>query len=111
MQYQHELEGIGDIITPKVAQHASSAYHLYVIRTEKRDALQEYLTKSGIGTLIHYPVPPHLQKAYKDLGYQKGDFPLAEKIADTCLSLPIYPGLTSDEVSLVCQNIQHFFNA
>lgn len=108
-QYTQELAGIGDLITPIIADKATSVFHLYVIRTEKRDALQQFLTEQGIGTLIHYPVPPHLQQAYHDLNYKKGDFPLSEKIADTCLSLPIYPGLTTSDVSLICDTITKFF--
>lgn len=108
-QYTQELAGIGDLITPIIADKATSVFHLYVIRTEKRDTLQQFLTEQGIGTLIHYPVPPHLQQAYQDLNYKKGNFPLAEKIADTCLSLPIYPGLTTSDVSLICDTITKFF--
>jgi dTDP-4-amino-4,6-dideoxygalactose transaminase len=80
-----------------------------MIRTEKRDALQEYLTKNGIGTLIHYPTPPHLQKAYQDLNYKKGDFPLAETIAETCISLPISPVFKAEEVEIVCDAIKNFY--
>ncbi|TAE84000.1 MAG: DegT/DnrJ/EryC1/StrS family aminotransferase [Bacteroidetes bacterium] len=108
-QYTRELTGIGDVITPVIADNATSVFHLFVIRTEKREALQQFLTEQGIGTLIHYPLPPHLQEAYSDLGFKKGDFPLAEKIADTCLSLPIYPGLTEQEVSFICDTIKSFF--
>jgi dTDP-4-amino-4,6-dideoxygalactose transaminase len=108
-QYTSELVGAGDVITPVIANNATSVFHLYVIRTEKRDALQQFLTEQGVGTLIHYPLPPHLQQAYQDLNYKKGDFTLAEKIADTCLSLPIYPGLTSGEVSFICETIKKFF--
>ena len=79
-----------------------------MIRTNKRDKLQAYLAEKGIGTVIHYPVPPHLQEAYKEFGYRKGDFPIAEEIADTCLSLPIYPGLTEEKIKLVCKAINDF---
>jgi dTDP-4-amino-4,6-dideoxygalactose transaminase len=71
--------------------------------------LQKYLTVNGIGTLIHYPVPPHLQEAYNDLGYKKGDSPIAEAIAETCLSLPIWPGMAHDEVGQVSLTISKFF--
>ncbi len=109
--YNQLLQNIGDVVTPAIAQGATSVFHLYVIRTQKRDALQQYLTDSQIGTLIHYPLPPHLQEAYQELGYKKGDFPLAETIADTCLSLPLYPGLTDEEVKTVCKHITQFYNA
>ena len=108
--YDQHLAGIGDIILPKTAANCTSVYHLYVIRTNRRDELQEYLTKAGIGTVIHYPMPPHLQKAYQELNYKKGDFPLAEKIADTCISLPMSPLITEKEVFLISKSIKSFFN-
>lgn len=109
--YNNYLTGVGDLILPTVAKGASHVYHLYVIRTEKRDALQAFLTQNGIGTLIHYPVPPHLQQAYKHLNYSEGDFPIAEELAATCLSLPMYPGLSEKEIEFVSATIRRFFNA
>jgi dTDP-4-amino-4,6-dideoxygalactose transaminase len=109
--YNQQLSGVGDVVTPVLANGATSVYHLYVIRTNKRDALQQYLTENGVGTLIHYPLPPHLQEAYQELGYKKGDFPLAETIADTCLSLPMFPGLTDEQVKQVCDTIKQFYHA
>ncbi|RYD55978.1 MAG: DegT/DnrJ/EryC1/StrS family aminotransferase [Sphingobacteriales bacterium] len=108
--YNDALAGAKDIILPKIATNATHVYHLYVVRTDKRDALQEHLANNGIGTLIHYPVPPHMQQAYARMGFKKGDFPLAEKIADTCLSLPLWPGMTQGMVHEVAQQIQAFFN-
>lgn len=96
------------VILPKLAEGATSVYHLYVIRTKKRDELQSYLAEKGIGTVIHYPVPPHLQLAFKELGFSKGDFPIAEEIAETCLSLPVYPGLTEEEIEYICGHINNF---
>lgn len=109
--YNQQLSGVGDVVTPVLANCATSVYHLYVIRTNKRDALQQYLNENGVGTLIHYPLPPHLQEAYQELGYKKGDFPLAETIADTCLSLPMFPGLTDEQVKQVCDTIKQFYHA
>ncbi len=109
-RYQEQLKTVGDIILPAVAQYASHVYHIYMIRTARRDALQEHLNKNGVITLIHYPVPPHLQKAYTELSYKKGAFPLAEIIAKTCLSLPLYPGLKTDEIDYVCHTIKKFFS-
>jgi dTDP-4-amino-4,6-dideoxygalactose transaminase len=80
-------------ILPKVHPDADHVYHLYVIRTSNRDEVAEELKQEGIQTMIHYPIPPHLQKAYRHLGFKKGDFPIAEEIANTCLSLPIWPGM------------------
>jgi dTDP-4-amino-4,6-dideoxygalactose transaminase len=107
--YNEELSGIKDLILPVVAEGATHVYHLFVIRSENRDSLQKYLANKGIGTLVHYPIPPHLQEAYSHLGFGKGDFPIAEKIADTCLSLPIYPGLTQELVKIVCNSIKQFY--
>lgn len=107
--YDEFLFGIGDLILPKIAKGASSVYHLYVIRTKKRDELQAYLADKGIGTMIHYPVPPHLQKAYDDLGFKKGDFPIAEEIAETCLSLPISPCMQICEVKKVIEVILEYW--
>lgn len=107
--YNQRLSDITAITTPKVAQEATHVYHLYVIRCPERDQLQAYLNQHGIGTLIHYPLPPHLQDAYKDLGYQPGDFPLAEQIAQTVLSLPMYPGLNERKIDYVCETIRAFF--
>jgi dTDP-4-amino-4,6-dideoxygalactose transaminase len=107
--YTEILRGYGDIVLPEIAENCTSVFHVYMIRTEKRDELQEHLTKNGIGTLIHYPTPPHLQKAYQDLNYKKGDFPLAEIIAETCLSLPISPVLKVEDVEIVCDTIKKFF--
>lgn len=108
-QYVNELNNVGDIILPSIATGATSVFHLFVIRSQKRDALQQYLTENGVGTLIHYPVPPHLQKAYADLNFKKGDLPLAEEIANTCLSLPMYPGLKKEEICYIASTIQAFF--
>ncbi|MCH6234322.1 DegT/DnrJ/EryC1/StrS family aminotransferase [Cognataquiflexum rubidum] len=107
--YNEELAYIPEIILPHVHDDATHVYHLYVIRTKYRDDLQKYLIGKGIGTLIHYPIPPHLQKAYEHLGFSKGDFPIAEEIAETCLSLPIWPGITSNEITYIAYSIKEYF--
>ncbi len=107
-QYLNELKGVSGLTLPVIAEGATSVYHLFVVRHAKRDALQQYLNEHGIGTLIHYPVPPHLQQAYNSLGYKKGDFPIAESIAETCLSLPMFPGLTTEQVSYICDTLKTF---
>ena len=109
--YTKALSPVDQLILPAITKDASSVFHLYVVRTKKRDALQRYLTDKGIGTAIHYPVPPHLQEAYRDLKYKKGNFPIAEEIAETCLSLPLYPGLTEEQIDFICSTITQFFNA
>eukprot|EP01137_Pigoraptor_chileana_P011530 Opistho-2@62541 len=108
--YNQRLQGIGDLVLPHVHSQATHVYHLFVIRTAKRDQLQAYLNANGIGTLIHYPIPPHLQKAYAHLGFAKGDFPIAEQLADTSLSIPMWPGMTQQEVNVVCDTISNYFN-
>lgn len=107
-QYNQALKDVGDLALPQVAEGSTHVYHLYVVRTKYRNDLQESLTKKGIGTLIHYPIPPHLQEAYSNLGFKKGDFPIAEEIADTCLSLPMWPGMSTAEIQLVAESIKGF---
>lgn len=108
--YNNALAGINDITLPVSAAGASHVFHLYVIRTKRRDALQKHLAGLGTGTLIHYPIPIHLQKAYQHLGFVKGDFPIAEEIADTCLSLPMWPGMQKDDVAKVAEQIISFYH-
>lgn len=108
-QYNEALKNVGDLVLPAVHANATHVYHLYVIKTENRDGLQKHLSENGIGTLIHYPIPPHLQKAYQYLGFKKGSFPIAEELADNCLSLPIWPGMTLDQVNTVAENIKKAF--
>jgi dTDP-4-amino-4,6-dideoxygalactose transaminase len=95
-----------DLILPFTHEKADHVYHLYVVRTNKRDKLQKKMADKGIQTMIHYPVPPHLQLAYKHLGYIEGDFPIAEEISKTCLSLPLWPGMSKNVVSYICENIE-----
>jgi dTDP-4-amino-4,6-dideoxygalactose transaminase len=107
--YTAGLKDVGEVITPAIHSNATHVYHLYVIRTKRRDELQEYLKEKGIGTLIHYPIPPHLQEAYRNLGYNRGDFPIAEELAETTLSLPIWPGMKISQVELISSEIKQFF--
>jgi dTDP-4-amino-4,6-dideoxygalactose transaminase len=106
--YDEELSSKEDLQIPVNAPGCSSVYHIYQIRTEKRDQLQAYLSEKNIGTVIHYPIPPHLQKAYAELGYRAGDFPIAEKIANQTLSIPLYPGLEEQEQSYIIDKIKSF---
>lgn len=107
--YNTLLANIDEINLPKLNPGSTSVFHIYVIRTPKRNELQAYLAKKGIGTLIHYPVPPHLQKTYSELNYKLGDFPIAEQIANTCLSLPLYPGMSIDQIEYIADQIKLFF--
>lgn len=92
-RYQQGLQGCG-LGLPHVPEWAEPAWHLYVVRSPQRDALQAHLTEAGVGSLIHYPIPPHLQQAYASLGYQPGAFPLAEAMANEVLSLPMGPHMS-----------------
>lgn len=107
--YDNELNGIENLILPITQKSSTHVYHLYVIRTSKRDELQQHLNKNGIGTLIHYPIPVHLQTAYQHLGFKKGDFPITEEISDTCLSLPLWPGMLYSDVKFVATTVRSFF--
>jgi len=107
--YFKELSKIEDLTLPYVPNWAKPAWHQFVIRTKKRDDLIKFLNMKQIGTLIHYPVPPHLSKAYSDLGWQKGDFPITEEIAETVLSIPIGQFLTKKEQEYVVDTISDFF--
>lgn len=87
---------------------SNNIYHQYVIHCDKRNELMDYLKENGIATIIHYPIPPHLQKAYEYLGYKKGDLPIAEKYAEEVLSLPMYNGMTQEEQDFVIEKLNSF---
>lgn len=108
-KYDDLLQGVGDIIAPSVNELSTHVYHLYVIRTKRRDQLKAHLEKDHIQTIVHYPVPPHLQKAYRELGYRKGSFPIAEELARTSLSLPVWPGMNDDLIGKVVDSIRSFY--
>jgi dTDP-4-amino-4,6-dideoxygalactose transaminase len=91
---------------PLEAEYAESVYHLYVVRTDDREASRDYLHKQGISTGIHYPIPIHLQPAYQELGYRKGDFPVSERYAEQIVSLPMYPELTPEFIDYVGEAIE-----
>jgi dTDP-4-amino-4,6-dideoxygalactose transaminase len=99
--YQELLSSVDGLILPFEPSWARAVYHLYVVRVQARQELQNHLKEAGIGTGIHYPIPLHLQRAYRTLGHGKGDFPVTEKIAVAILSLPMYPQLTSAEQETV----------
>ena len=94
------LGGLSDsgLGLPCLAEGCTSVWHLFVVRCPDRDGLQKELGEHGIGTLIHYPVPPHLQDAYRELGYGPGSFPLAEQLADEVLSLPMGPHIDDGQI-------------
>lgn len=103
-------EGIRNprIVLPTVREHADSVWHQYVIRCEDRQELIDYLNDREIGTIIHYPIPPHLSEAYGYLGHKKGSFPVTEHYADTVLSIPMYNGMTDEEQQTVIDSLNAF---
>lgn len=98
------------IALPEVKDGATMVWHQFVIMCERRDELIKYLDENGIGSIIHYPIPPHLSEAYEYLGYKKGSFPITEQYADQILSIPMYTGMTADEQSRVIDVINRFGN-
>lgn len=96
------------IILPTVRENASTVWHQFVIRCERRDELIGFLKEKEIGSIIHYPIPPHLSECYETLGYKIGDFPITEKYADEVLSLPFYNGMTAEEQEYVISVINAF---
>jgi dTDP-4-amino-4,6-dideoxygalactose transaminase len=107
----HELLKDTPLQLPREAAYAESAYHLYVVRHPQRDKLKEHLDANGVGCALHYPLPLHLQKCYANLGHKAGDFPVAEKAARECLSLPIYPELNDAQIQRVAEVVKNFFAA
>lgn len=106
--YQGALSGIDSLTLPCISEDGNSAWHLYTIRHPKRDRLAEHLVNHGIATMIHYPIPPHLQPAYSSLGKTKGDFPIAEQIHAEILSLPIGPTMSFEQVERVVSLVDQF---
>jgi dTDP-4-amino-4,6-dideoxygalactose transaminase len=104
----HELLARTPLILPVEAPGAESVYHLYVVRHPRRDRLREHLQARGVGTALHYPLPLHLQKCFAGLGHKAGDFPVAERAAQGCLSLPIYPEMTDAQIEHVAAMIAEF---
>ncbi len=118
-EYKKQLGDLSQIILPKEMEYAKHVYHLYVIQVkdqkeksgnELRNELQTFLNKEGISTGLHYPIPLHLQPCFGNLGYKKGDFPVTEKLAETGLSLPMFPELNNDQIEFVSNKIKEFFN-
>ncbi len=99
--YNESLKKIKGVITPKEAKYARHVYHVYAIRVKERDRVIKELAENNISALIHYPIPLHLQEVYKNLKYRKGDFPVAESVAQEIFSLPIYPHLKEAQVKAV----------
>jgi dTDP-4-amino-4,6-dideoxygalactose transaminase len=106
----HELLSATPLALPFEAPGAESVYHQYVVRHASRDRLRAHLQEHGVSTALHYPVPLHLQKCFQELAYRIGDFPVSERAAEHCLSLPMYPELTDAQVKYVADAISAFGN-
>jgi dTDP-4-amino-4,6-dideoxygalactose transaminase len=107
-RYLKALSGLSHLVLPHVPDDVEPVWHLFVVCHQRRDELQKHLSRAGIETLIHYPVPPHLSAAYADLSYVRGDFPRTERIAETLLSLPIGPHLVDDVQSRIISTMAEF---
>jgi dTDP-4-amino-4,6-dideoxygalactose transaminase len=99
------------MVIPEEAPWSKGVYHLYVVRVQEREALQAHLAEAGIGTGIHYPIPLHQQKAYANLGYRTGDFPVTERVAREIVSLPMFPQLTAGQQDQVTSAVKEFLAA
>jgi dTDP-4-amino-4,6-dideoxygalactose transaminase len=104
--YDERLAGLPGLVLPVVPEWTRPVWHLYVVRHARRDALARALTDLGVGTLVHYPIPPHLQPAYTALGYKEGDFPIAEAIHRDVLSLPMGPHMTLEQAGIVADAVR-----
>ena len=98
----------GKIILPIIRKNATTVWHQFVITTSKRDELIDYLKEKEIGSIIHYPIPPHLSECYRNLNYKEGDFPITEKDAHEVLSPPFYNGMTIEEQEYVIDALNNF---
>jgi dTDP-4-amino-4,6-dideoxygalactose transaminase len=107
--YLQEFKSINELILPVTAGHCSHVYHIFNIRTSRRDELKKYLQQRGIQTAVHYPIPIHLQPAYSYLKYTPGSLPITEELANTSLSLPLFPGMTASEQEHVIERVKAFF--
>jgi dTDP-4-amino-4,6-dideoxygalactose transaminase len=108
-RYRELLEGVGDLVLPADAGDAH-VWHLYVVRTREPERLGTHLRELGIAVGRHYPVPVHLNPAFESLGYQAGTFPVAERWARECLSLPLFPGITDEQLETVADGVASWFS-
>jgi dTDP-4-amino-4,6-dideoxygalactose transaminase len=109
--YCEMLQDISEIKLPVEKSYAKHVYHLFVIQVDNRNLLQQQLSAASISTGLHYPIPLHLQACFGNLGYKEGDFPIAEALASRCLSLPMYPEMSEEEIFYVVNNVRKFFGA
>ena len=113
--YNSLLKDVEQIKLPLELEYAKHVYHLFVIQiksgvSQQRDSLAKYLNERGVSTGLHYPIPLHIQPCFSELKYKKGDFPITEKLAESGLSLPMYPELSEEQIKYVCDCVRDFFN-
>ena len=109
--YDRTLADISEVIIPARASYSTHTFHQYTIKVlKKRDELQKFLATKGIPSMVYYPMPLHLQEAYRYLGYQKGDFPVSEKLSEQVLSLPMHTELTEEQLNYIVSAIREFFS-
>ncbi|MDP8265785.1 MAG: DegT/DnrJ/EryC1/StrS family aminotransferase [Candidatus Aceula meridiana] len=104
--YKEQLKEIGDVVVPITRDDRTHTYQTFAVRVKNRDDVCTKMQEKGIGVLIHYPIPIHLQKAYEELGHKKGDFVVSEEICSEILSLPMFPHMQQDQVDYVCANLK-----
>ena len=109
--YRQVLSDVPEVVLPTEMPWGRHVYHLFVVRVPRRDELRRYLEEHEISAGLHYPIPLHLQKAYSDLGYRKGDFPIAETCAKEILSLPMFPELTAEQIEYVSSCVRAFYRS
>ncbi|MDQ2867377.1 MAG: DegT/DnrJ/EryC1/StrS family aminotransferase [Verrucomicrobiota bacterium] len=107
--YNSLFADVEEISTPTESRHARHVYHIYSIQTTDRDEMMQLLKERGIGCAVHYPIPIHLQKAYQNLGYNEGSFPVTEQLAREFISLPMFPELSDSQITVVVSTIKHAF--
>jgi dTDP-4-amino-4,6-dideoxygalactose transaminase len=108
--YDEGLSGVGDLTLPPVPDGSTPVWHLYVVRTSRRDALADHLRERGLGVGLHYPEPAHLSAAFASLGHRRGAFPVTEALAEELLSLPIFPGMTDQQIQAVVDAVGAFYS-
>ena len=109
--YNEAFASFDDVATPVEADYARHVYHIYAVRVQKRDELRRFLEAKGIGCGVHYPIPIHLQEAWRNFGYSEGAFPIAENLAKEFLSLPMFPELAEEQIEYVVRSVREVTGA
>ena len=107
-KYKQALAGLPGLILPETKEWCNSNWYLFVVQHPERDALQKFLAERGVDSALHYPLPVHLQKAYAHLGYKQGDLPVSETVAKRCLTIPLFPEITDEQIEQVTSAIKDF---